>query len=81
MKYLVANEARKSLYKLIDQAAESHEPTIIKGKRNSAVLISSKDWDDIQETLFVANNRELSQSILEGLSSTFADCSTMLEDN
>ncbi|WP_367363768.1 hypothetical protein [Candidatus Tisiphia endosymbiont of Nedyus quadrimaculatus] len=37
----------------------SHEPATIKGKRNKAVLISFEDWEDIKETLFVADNKEL----------------------
>ena len=53
MSYLIASEARKTLYKLIDEVAVSHEPTLIKGKRNTAVLVSSEDWEDIQETLLV----------------------------
>lgn len=80
MSYLIASEARKNLYKLIDQVAEHHEPTIIKGKRNAAVLISQQDWEDIQETLFVAANKELSESIIKGLAADFKDCQTKLVD-
>lgn len=80
MTYLVASEARKNLYKLIDMVAEEHEPTIIKGKRNTAVLISKQDWEDIQETLLVAKNKELSQSIIKGLTTDFKDCKTKLVD-
>ncbi len=49
MTYLVASEARKGLYKLIDDIAVSHEPTLIKGKRNAAVLVSFNDWEDIRK--------------------------------
>lgn len=80
MAYLIASEARKSLYQLIDQIALSHEPTTIKGKRNSAVLISFEDWEDIQETLFVAANKELSETIIKGLATDFKDCSDKLEE-
>lgn len=80
MSYLIASEARKNLYQLIDQVGLNHEPTIIKGKRNSAVLISFKDWEDIQETLFVASNKELSESIIKGLETEFKDCSSKLEE-
>lgn len=79
MTYLIASEARKSLYKLIDQSAVNHEPTIIKGKRNTAVLISIDDWEDIQETIFVASNTKLSDSIIEGLNTPFEKCSTTLD--
>jgi PHD/YefM family antitoxin component YafN of YafNO toxin-antitoxin module len=48
---LIASEARKNLYQLIDQIAITHEPTMIKGKRNKAVLISLEDWEDIRSLL------------------------------
>lgn len=79
MTYLIASEARKNLYQLIDQVAISHEPTTIKGKRNTAVLVSSDDWEDIKETLFVAANKELSDSIIRGLATSFEDCNDKLE--
>ena len=34
---LTASEARANLYRLIDEAAVSHEPIVISGKRSSAV--------------------------------------------
>ena len=37
MTILTASEARASLYRLIDEAAESHQPILIAGKRSSAV--------------------------------------------
>ena len=41
---ITATEARSNLYRLIDETAESHEPIIIMGKRNKAILISEEDW-------------------------------------
>ena len=35
---ITASEARADLYRLIDQASESHQPILISGKRSSAVL-------------------------------------------
>jgi prevent-host-death family protein len=43
MTILTASEARAGLYRLIDQAAETHKPVIISGKRTNAVLISEED--------------------------------------
>ena len=43
MPTLTATKARSKLYRLIDEAASSHEPIVIKGKRGSAVLISEDD--------------------------------------
>ena len=48
------SEARKSLYLLVDDVAETHSPVSITGKRNTAVLISSSDWNAIQETLYLS---------------------------
>lgn len=53
MTTLTASAARTGLYRLIDQAAESHKPIIISGKRANAVLICEEDWSAIQETLYL----------------------------
>lgn len=53
MSTLTASEARAGLYRLIDQAAETHEPILISGKRANAVLVSEEDWTAIQETLYL----------------------------
>ena len=55
MPTLNATEARSKLYRLIDEAATSHEPIIIRGKRGNAVLISEDDWRSIQETIYLLN--------------------------
>ena len=40
--------------------------TIIKGKRNNAVIVGEEDWNAIQETLYVLSVPGLYESILEG---------------
>jgi len=67
MKTLSITEARNNIYKLIDQAAESHEPVQITGKRNNAVLVSEEDWRAIQETLYLTSIPGMRKSIIEGL--------------
>jgi prevent-host-death family protein len=79
MEYISVSDARKKLFKLVDEVAANHEPTVIKGKRNSAVLISSEDWEDIQETLFVLQNEELAKSVLKGLQEPYNKCSKKLD--
>ena len=64
---LSASDARSRLYRLIDQANESHEPVLISGKRNNAVLIAEDDWKSIQETLFLLSIPGMKDSILEGM--------------
>lgn len=78
--YLLANEARRKLYRLIDQVADSHEPAVIKGKRNEAVMIAKEDWEDIQETLFVAADKQFSESLLKNAAIDISECSESLED-
>jgi len=50
---MTATAARTNLDNLIDQTKDYHEPIIIFGKRNNAVLISEDDWNAIQETLYL----------------------------
>lgn len=40
---ITATEARSNLYRLIDETAEFHQPILIMGKRNTAVLVSEED--------------------------------------
>ena len=66
MTTLTASEARANLYRLIDQAAESHQPIHISGKRQNAVLLAAEDWQAIQETLFLLSVPGMRESIKEG---------------
>lgn len=47
--------ARKEFYELLKQVNDSHEPVFISGSKseNNAVIIGQKDWNSIQETLFL----------------------------
>jgi len=67
MATLTASEARANLYRLIDQTAESHQPIHIAGKRTSAVLVATEDWDAIQETLYLLSIPGMRESIKEGM--------------
>jgi len=73
MQTLKASEARANLYRLIDEAAESHEPIVISGKRSSAVLISVEDWSAIQETLYLLSVPGMRESIKEGMAEALAE--------
>ena len=67
MAVLTASEARANLYRLIDQAAESHQPIVIAGKRSSVVLVSEEDWQAIQETMFLVSIPGMRKSIREAM--------------
>ena len=76
---LTASEARANLYRLIDQAADSHEPILITGKRSDAVLVAVEDWQAIQETLYLLAVPGMRESIKEGMSETIDNCAKNLE--
>jgi prevent-host-death family protein len=79
MTTLSATEARKCLYSLVDDVAESHDPVQIVGKRHSAVLISEDDWRAIQETLYLTSVPGMRESIQEGIKSPVEECDEALE--
>ncbi|MBZ5587594.1 MAG: type II toxin-antitoxin system Phd/YefM family antitoxin [Acidobacteriia bacterium] len=70
------SEARDRLYRLVDEAAESHEPIVITGKRGSAVLVSEDDWRAIQETLYLLSVPGMRESIREGVATPADECET-----
>ncbi len=75
---LTASEARASLYRLIDEAADNHQPVVITGKRNSAVLVSAEDWASMQETMFLLSVPGMRESIRAGLAESLDPCSKKL---
>ena len=79
MSTLTASQARTSLYRLIVEAASSHEPIHITGKRNNAVLLSESDWSAVQETLHLLGVPGMRESIREGMSEPVDACSKVLD--
>ncbi len=72
MHTLTASVARANLYRLIDETVASHQPIIISGKRNSAVLLSAEDWSAIQETLYLLAVPGMRESIKTGMNEPLA---------
>lgn len=79
MTALTASEARASLYRLIDQTAESHQPILITGKRSSAVLVSAEDWHAMQETLYLLSVPGMRESIKQGMAEPLAKSAKELD--
>lgn len=77
MKTISVSEARANLYRLLDEAALSHSPIHITGKRHNAVLVSEDDWNAVQETLYLLSLPGMRESIRQGLDTpleqTFAE--------
>jgi len=75
MTSITVTEARKHLYRLVDEVQDSHEPVRITGKRNTGILISEEDWQAITETLFLHSIPGMSESILKGMQTPVDRCS------
>lgn len=78
MTSITATEARRRLFALLDEVAESREPIQIAGKRHSAVLVSEDDWRAVQETLYLAAVPGMRDSIRKGLNTPVAKCAKEL---
>lgn len=74
-----ATKARASLYRLIDQVSETHQPIHITGKKSAAVLISEEDWLAIQETLYLLSIPGMGKSIKDGLKTPLKKCDEELD--
>lgn len=79
MTVLNATDARAKLYNLIDETASTHEPILITGKRNNAVLLSESDWKAINETLHLVSIPGMRESIKEGMETEIPECSKDLD--
>lgn len=79
MTTMTVSEARTALYTLLDEVAVSHEPVLITGKRNRAVLIAEDDWRSITETLYLLSIPGMRESIIEGMATPMEACSDEVE--
>ena len=74
MKSIPVTQARSLLYKLLDEATQSHEPVQITGKRGNVILVSEDDWEAINETLYLLSIPGMRESIQEGLRTPVEEC-------
>ena len=74
MRSMTASDARANLYRLLDEASDSHEPILITGKRSDGVLLSADDWRSIEETMFLLSIPGMRESIVEGMETPLDEC-------
>ncbi len=79
MKTLTATQARKQMYRLLDEVAETHQPIQITGKRTNAILLSEQDWRAIQETLYLTSIPGMADSIKQGIDTPLEDTDENLD--
>ncbi|MDR0886471.1 MAG: type II toxin-antitoxin system Phd/YefM family antitoxin [Clostridiales Family XIII bacterium] len=69
MEAVAYSHFRNNLKNYFKKVNEDYEPLIVVNKepQDNVVVISKDTWDSIQETLYVADNKYLSETILLGL--------------
>ena len=76
---ITVSEARSRLYRLVDEMSASHQPIIITGKRNNAVLLSEDDWRAVEETLYLLSVPGMRESIILGMKTPLEECDEALD--
>lgn len=75
MNAISVTKAREMIYKLIASVNADCKPiTITNNKGENAVLLSEKDWNAIQETLYLMSIPEISESIIDGAKTSIDEC-------
>ncbi|MEA5468912.1 type II toxin-antitoxin system Phd/YefM family antitoxin [Spirulina sp. 06S082] len=74
METIAVNEDTKKIDELVDRAVESDRPILLKGEKGNAILISEKDWNALQETLYLQSIPEMTKSIKQGGNTSLKDC-------
>jgi len=67
MRLIYLHKTKFNLDELIDFVNEKHEPILVSGKGNSAVLLSQAYWASTQETLCLLSVPGMRESIVKGM--------------
>jgi len=77
-KVMSVSQVRADIYNVMDEAAQTHEPILITGKRNNVVMISQEDWNAIEETLYLNTIPNMASSIQESMNAPDSEfCETI----
>ena len=63
MKTIPVTQAQQDLYNIIDETISSSVPVQILSKRGGVVLISTEDWNALQETLYLSSVKGFEKSL------------------
>lgn len=78
-KVISVSQARADIYNIMDETALTHEPILITGKRNNAVILSLEDWNAIEETLYLNSIPNMASSIKESMNADDSEFSETVE--
>ena len=65
---------RKNIFSMLEQTIKYNEPVNISTKDGNAVIISEEDYNSLMETLYLYSIPEQREKIIEGLTTTLAEC-------
>lgn len=74
METVSKNQYADLIDKLIERAIKNAEPILLQGSAGNAIVISERDWNAIQETLYLQSIPGMSESIKEGGQTPVEDC-------
>ena len=66
-----ATEAKDNLFELVEQVNVEHLPRVITSDNGDAILLSKKDWESLEETLYLQSIPGFLQSIQEAEKSDY----------
>ena len=75
---LDVKEASDKLPALVENAITKHEPVLIAGKNNNAILMAESDWRAMNETLHLLSAPGMRDTIQNGLSENLQSTSRKL---
>ena len=78
-KIMSVSQVRADIYNVMDETAQTHEPVLITGKRNNAVMVSQEDWNAIEETLYLKAIPNMVSSIQESMKKSDSEFSDSIE--
>ena len=75
-----AAAARQNLYKVIDDVITTEEPTFITSKKGNVVILSERDYNAINETLYLLSIPGMREKLIEGINTPSSECVEDPED-
>ena len=67
MSAITATEARKTLFRLIQQVNDDRSPVEVVSKHGNAVIMSKDDYDALTETAYLLRNSANAERLLEAI--------------
>jgi len=74
IKIVTVTEAKEQIDELVNDTNDNHQPILLSGTKKNAILIAEKDWNSIQETLYLYSIPGMVDSIIEGGNISIEDC-------